>query len=437
MSVPLKVSLPIALEALGYIRNGSSLEKAMRKAILDEGPDIQAAVQSILYSATRHAFLAKALIKELVSREPTPIVFDLLVIVLAQLLETPQKAYAIVNETIGMMKSYRQLVAAGGFVNACLRRFGREKEALLTKVRDNPEVKYNAPAWYIHKLEVDIGEEKAHAALLLAQKKPPLTLRINRRKTSLSDWCALARKHKLESIPLGKDAVILSTPIPVGQIPGFYEGLVSVQDAGAQLAAEFLNPPDNGQVLDACAAPGGKTAHLLELYNVTLTACEIDPIRAKKIEENLKRLDLKSEIIVCDASEIDTWGPSRRFDAILLDAPCTASGIFRRHPDIVFNRRPEDIQTLALQQKKLLETLWPHLKFGGKLLYVVCSLFKEEGVSQITNFVKRHRDALLTPLADTLPAMLTLIPCESSDMKSAPLPNTHDGFFYALLTKRS
>lgn len=436
MSVPFKLSFPSAVDALQYIEEGASLEKALAYAASAKEPELRAAVQSILYNAIRRLFLCEALVKELANREPNDIIRRLLIIALSQLIESPEKSYAIVNETVLLLKSSKRFYTAAGFVNACLRRFGREKDTLLRKLTVYPEIRFNAPLWYIDKLYNDIGEENAKSLFTLAQKRPSLVLRVNRRKSTPLDWCKLAETAGLHATPIGLDGVILSDAVPVDNIPGFSNGLVSVQDAGAQLAAQFLAPQPGEQILDACAAPGGKTAHLLECSDAKLIALEQDPLRATRIEENLHRLGLNATVLVADAADTKSWNKSQRFDAILLDAPCTASGILRRHPDIVLNRREEDINSLYLQQKRLLEALWPHLKFGGRLLYVVCSVFREEGKKQIDDFLKRHKEAHATPLAQNMPATLTLIPCENEEQHFSILPQTHDGFFYAMLTKK-
>lgn len=262
-----------------------------------------------------------------------------------------------------------------------------------------------------------------------------MTLRVNVRKTTVEKWLADAQAAGCPARALGGQAVLLEKARPVNRIPGFAEGLVSVQDAGAQLAGLFLAPRSGERILDACAAPGGKTAHLLELADCSVTALESDPQRAPRINENLSRLALKADVGVCDAADIARWWDGKPFDAVLLDAPCTASGIVRRHPEIVFSRRPDDIVALAQQQKRLLEALWPVVKSGGRLLYAVCSVFAEEGSQQITAFLETHADAQAVALPKCSCAQLRLMPCDNPDMPEL-INGPHDGFFYSLLQKR-
>jgi 16S rRNA (cytosine967-C5)-methyltransferase len=234
---------------------------------------------------------------------------------------------------------------------------------------------------------------------------------------------------------VGEDALCLAQPLPVGEVPGFAEGWVSVQDAGSQLAAPFLQAMEGMRVLDACAAPGGKTAHLLERAQLELTALEVDGARARRIHENLARLGLAAEVRVADAGELAAWWDGRPYQRILLDAPCTASGIVRRHPDIPWLRREADVAQLARAQSRLLDALWEALAPAGRLLYVVCSLFPQEGAQQVDCFLDRRADARLVPLATGLPGRLQLLPAEASEPAAPGLPAVHDGFFYALLEK--
>ena len=217
-------------------------------------------------------------------------------------------------------------------------------------------------------------------------------------------------------------ALTLLRPVPVEQLPGFGQGMVSVQDAGAQFAARLLDLGDGMRVLDACAAPGGKTAHMLELADVDLTALDTDPVRLARVNSNLERLGLSAHLACADAAATEAWWDTRTFDRVLLDAPCTASGVVRRHPDIKWLRQPGDIRRFAEQQQRLLEALWKVLARGGKLLYVTCSIFMEENQERIGGFVARHPDA------HTLGAM------PGRDGLLLP-DNEHAGFYFALLQK--
>ena len=280
-----------------------------------------------------------------------------------------------------------------------------------------------------------LGGEQAPEIFALQQKHPPMTLRVNTRKVSVEEAKAKLEKAGIPTERVGKFGLILLSPKPVKDVPGFTEGEVSVQDAGSQLAAELLDAKKGMRVLDACAAPGGKTAHILELAEVDMTALEIDPKRASRITENLDRLGLKAKVAVADAGEPKKWWDGRPFERILLDAPCTASGIVRRHPDIPWSRKPEDIGKLARTQGKLLETMWPLLANNGRILYAVCSVFPEEGPRGIEGFCARHPDAKLIPIGPKGEKLLSLAPAESLQDSDSVWPATHDGFFYALLEK--
>lgn len=434
MSLSFSGLLSVALPALSRFESGETLDNAIA-ASLRERKELRPALQAVMYDLTRHYFLCDFLIRELAPREPADPIRQTLMLGLSEILITPEKSYALVNETVNFVKSQKDLHSASGFVNACLRRFCREKDALLSAAHGDTLASLNAPLWYIKKLEASIGKEETEKLLLLAQEPPRLVLRVNCRKSTPEKYCKELQDKEIAAFPLGLDGVVVEKALPVSDIPGFSEGVVSVQDAGAQLAARFLRPQDGETILDACAAPGGKTSHLLERSNASVTALEISESRTELIKENLDRLNLQAQVYTADAADPATWAKGTRFDAILLDAPCTASGILRRHPDIAFLRYPEDIESLAKQQKKLLETLWPLVKFGGRLLYVVCSVFREEGKNQIAEFLMRHKDAHETPLGPGLPSSLTILPADSPQERADGLPRITDGFFYALLVK--
>lgn len=448
-SASLARAIILAARARCAMSEGASLEKALEAACRGADGAERAAAQSLVYSATRLYMLASYIFERLAQRPPEAHVRFITLVALALLVESPEKSYVICNEAVKAVKSVNP--RAAGFVNACLRRFTRERNALLDEARSFEQVRFNAPAWWIDKMRAALGRERADAMLALAQTRPPMTVRVNRQKTTVSDWCASARAAGMAVRELGSaadaitpEAVQVLDPVPVSNLPGFDEGLVSVQDAGAQLAAHFLAPAAGERILDACAAPGGKTAHLLELAPCRVTALEVDPGRTARIHENLERLHLAATVVTADAGcigEQHRWYDGTPFDAVLLDAPCTASGIMRRHPDIVFSRRPTDIASLALQQKRLLEALWPLVKFGGRLLYVVCSVFKEEGVEQIASFLSRHPDAALRSVRPGADRMITLTAMDDDGVRLAPtvtgISAVHDGFFYALLEKHS
>jgi 16S rRNA (cytosine967-C5)-methyltransferase len=269
-------------------------------------------------------------------------------------------------------------------------------------------------------------------------RQAPMTLRVNRRRGSVQACQAMLQQAGIAARPVGAAGLELERALPVTAIPGFADGWLSVQDAAAQLAAPLLldglSAGSGLKVLDACAAPGGKTAHLLELADCEVTALDIDEARCGRIRQNLQRLGLSARVIAADAAAPDTWWPAAgatNFDAILLDAPCTASGIVRRHPDIPWLRREADIAQLATVQAGLLRALWPLLKAGGRLLYATCSVFHEEGVDQVESFVANNSDVVLRHAPGHLLPQST---APEDSVRDNPL-GEHDGFFYALLEK--
>lgn len=432
MSSALAVALTRSIPLWIGVKKGLSIERALEGLPKDAGE--RSACQSILYTAVRQRALLQTLSSRLISRAPTDEVMALIELALGLLAEGKEKPFTVVNEAVSAAKYSRKMARAANFVNAVLRRFGREKEDLIKAAEKQATVRFNAPEWWIQRYEEVFGR-KTPEVFSLQQKHPPMTLRVNTRKTSVESAQAKLEAAGVAAERVGKFGLVLLSPRPVKDVPGFAEGEVSVQDAGSQLAAELLNASEGMRVLDACAAPGGKTAHILELADVDMTALEIDPRRAARITENLDRLGLKAKVTVADAGEPSNWWDSRPFDRILLDAPCTASGIVRRHPDIPWSRQPEDITKLARTQGKLLETMWPLLANNGRILYAVCSVFPEEGPRGIRSFCSRHPDARLIPIGPKGETLLSLFPAEGEQEPDLVWPATHDGFFYALLEK--
>ena len=435
--LPLRKLISRAAVARSRMREGANLPGALEIAAEGLPPNARAALQSMLYDLMRRRALTGALTREMLESPPPGPVLSLLEIALVLLVEKRYSDFTLVSEAVNAARDGRRTARFAGLVNAVLRRFLREREALLAKLRNLPEVRFNAPAWWIDRVR-RAWPDDWEQILTVAQLHAPMTLRVNRRRLTPEAYLERLEKLGLAARRVGEDAVLLEKPLPVEEIPGFSEGEVSVQDAGTQLAARFLPVKAGDRVLDACAAPGGKTAHMLELADCRVTALEIDPERAAMIERTLSRLGLRAaELRAADAARVAEWHSGEPYDAILLDAPCTASGIVRRQPDVPWSRRPEDIRRLAAEQKRILEALWPVLKTGGKLLFCTCSIFPEEGPLQIEAFLGRHPEAALVPLGNTGAGMMNLIPTENGvwpDEKG--LPAVHDGFFYALLEKR-
>jgi 16S rRNA (cytosine967-C5)-methyltransferase len=255
-------------------------------------------------------------------------------------------------------------------------------------------------------------------------RHPPMTLRANQRRISASEYLALLEQHHLSAKIIYPDALQLDKPVSVDRLPGFHDGLVSVQDAGAQIAARLLDVHDGMRVLDACAAPGGKTSHILEMAKVELLALDKDEKRLERVAENLQRLGLTAKLVAGDAADPDSWWDGKVFQRILADVPCSASGVVRRHPDIKWLRRRADIPGFAVQQLGILSSLWRLIEQDGKLLYATCSVFQQENEQVIATFLAQQPDAL------RLPVMLP----ENSEGQLLP-NDQHDGFFYALLQK--
>ena len=426
-----------ALEALlAGERLDSALEAAERAAKLEpaSGPP----VRDLAYSAARQLGLCRELARVLNSREPAAPVAALQCLALSQLI-TPQRHPAtIVDQAVRAARADPRTEAAAGFINATLRAFLRAVPDWLERARREPEARWNHPRWWLDQLRAD-HPTHWQAIAESADRYPPLTLRINLRRTDLPGYLAMLSAAGLAARVVGPAAIIVEPACPVHALPGWSDGLVSVQDEGAQRAAGWLDPQDGQRVLDACAAPGGKSAHLLELRSVHLTALDLKPQRLRRVGEGLSRLGLSANLVCGDAANPSAWWKGQRFDRILIDAPCTASGIVRRAPDARWLRRRGDIATLAATQRRIIDALWPLLEPGGKLLYATCSVFNAEGRGVIGPFLRDHRDARDIPLA-TNPRQL---PGSATDSgpglqllpTSAPAQD-HDGFFYCLIEKR-
>ncbi|MEP6608468.1 MAG: 16S rRNA (cytosine(967)-C(5))-methyltransferase RsmB [Burkholderiaceae bacterium] len=424
---PLAEVLQQAAMVWRLFRAGQSLDRAIA-AVVDKRPNLRPAVQDASYSAVRHLAASERIIERLSARTPARDVAALLAVSLAQLQSGRYGDHVVVDQAVSAARSSPKTRAASGFVNALLRTFVRERESLLADLRVDEVVHYNLPRWWIERLQRAYPPDwKAIAES--QQQPPPLVLRVNTSRLSVDAYLRTLQDLGISAMRVGPQALWMHEPRPVSAIPGFSAGDVSIQDGGAQLAASWLDARPGMRVLDACAAPGGKTAHLAELGATDLTALEVDPDRALRIEENLRRIGVAARIVIGDARQPDT---GVLYERILLDAPCTASGIVRRHADIPWLRRPTDVAQLTTVQRELLDALWPLLTPGGRLLYVVCSLFPEEGREQINRFLERRPDARQVPLpaAQLLPTSTSV-----AAWQDCGLPTLHDGFFYALLEK--
>ncbi len=454
-SLPLSQLLGRCANAVAAVRKGQSLNEALAATPATERPGTQA----LAFTVMRRMGLAQALRHKLVPKAPHPWVDALLISALALIDEGSYDDHTLVDQAVNACKKNRQVgQAASGLVNAVLRRFLRERAELMASLTNDEVACHNHPGWWIKRLKKD-WPDHWQAILAANQAQPPLTLRANTRHGSVADYRERLADVGLLPVgakgpasapptPLGPEPIVLPRAVPVNQLPGFAEGDASVQDASAQWAAPLLlqaggkRLPAGSRILDACAAPGGKTAHLLELGDFDVTALDADPERLKRIADTLGRLGLKARTIAADASRPADWWDGQPFDAILLDAPCSASGIVRRHPDARWLRRDTDIAALAAIQDAILDALWPLLKPGGHLLYCTCSVFREEGEDRIDAFLQR------TPGARRLPSPGHILPVveypETAAHRplgpatpGAPAADPGDGFFHALLAKPS
>lgn len=308
-----------------------------------------------------------------------------------------------------------------GVVNGVLRNALRQSAELERAADADMVAEFRHPPWWIRRLRNQYPD--AWRAILTAgNTHPPMALRVNRRRASLRSTLDAFAAADLPVKELSNGALLLERPVPVTRIPGFAEGLVSVQDAGAQYAARLLDLRDGLRVLDACAAPGGKTAHILERAEVSVVALDADAQRAARVTDNLIRLGLEAEVRAADCRDVGRWWDGRPFDRILADVPCSASGVVRRNPDIKWLRRSDDIARFAAQQAEILDALWQVLAPGGRMLYATCSVFAEENQEQIAGFAGRHADCRQLPIGGQPDCQY--LPCAE-----------HDGFFYALLEK--
>jgi 16S rRNA (cytosine967-C5)-methyltransferase len=432
----LAFSLVGAAHAVSYVLDGVALPQALSRVFIQTNalPQARGAIQDIAYRTMRQVGRVDALIKEMTSKPPEPaLLYSLLCCSLSLLInstsekivdgkDAPYEDFVIVDQAVNAAASSENMVFAKGMVNAVLRRFLRERESLLAIVMKQPMAKWNYPQWWIDQCRAAYPEQWQNI-LEAGNTPPPMTLRVNQKAVSVNNYLEKLSEHDIDAVQIGPSAVKLKKPLPVMQIPGFEQGLVSVQDAAAQLAAVMLDIKDGMRVLDACAAPGGKTGHLLELANIDLQALDIDVKRVEKIHDNLARLNLFATIKQGDASK-SGWWDGQLYDRILADVPCTASGVVRRHPDIRWLRRKTDAVQLAETSAPILDNLWEKLKPEGKMLLVTCSIWPIESEMQAQAFMQRTNAVRLSAPGQILPKL-------GNDNELIE----HDGLFYALFQK--
>lgn len=408
------------------LANGRNLNQVLEESLRDKGgwlPAQRAALQDLSYGTLRFYGQLQAL-QDMLLHKPLPDerVRFLLLVALFQLQYGKSAQHAVVDQAVRAAHTLNPRVS--GLVNAILRNFLRSRDMLIGQAAEQQEARYSYPQWWIDMLHAQYGE-RSPAILEAGNQHPPMTLRINQRRTTSAEYLAQLAQQGIAARLTGPDALQLDKPVPVDKLPGFFAGLVSVQDAGAQYAARLLDVHDGMRVLDVCAAPGGKTAHILESAAVEMTAVDKDEKRLQRVAENLQRLDLTARLVAGDAAKPDTWWDGKPFQRILADVPCSASGVVRRHPDIKWLRRSTDIAGFAAQQLDILNALWRLLAQDGKLLYATCSVFQQENEQVVSAFLSQRADARRMPVV--LPGITD----------GQLLPNDqHDGFFYALLRKQ-
>ena len=431
-SPALSDQLLAAARAIQAVLGGQSLSEALESTPAALRPGTQA----LSFHAMRRLGHARAVRAQLVPRRPPERLVEALLLLGLSLLESSLRhaegaalppgtpvyhEHTLVHQLVEAAVADRRARPAKGLINAVLRRYSRERAALQPALT-TPEAIWNHPTWWIDTVR-QAWPDDWQGILAAADQPPPMALRANVRRVSRDGLRARLEAAGMAARPVGEDGLILDTPHPVRDIPGYAEGWWSVQDPSAQQAASLLPLRDGLRVLDACAAPGGKTAHLLERHTLHLTALDSDAQRLTRVADNLQRLGLTSPDVVlrcADAARPADWWDGQPYDAILADVPCTASGVVRRHPDIRWLRREDDLARTAALQARIADALWPLLAPGGHLLYATCSVFPQEGETQVQAFLSRHPDAR------RLAAPGHIFPGG---------PDQGDGFFYALLHK--
>ena len=419
----------MSAKVLEKLLNGSNLDKsfdAVFNSSKSKSIDIQESqIKALTYGSVRFLGKSRFIIDQLVKNKIENRTVECLIhIALYQLSQEKFNNFTIVNQAVDAAKKidFRK----SKFVNAILRNYLRSKDDLHALLNQEQVAKYSYQNWWINKVKIEFKNDWEEI-LEIGNQHPPLTLRINKRKINIEKYSETLINNGLEHQIISNTGLIIKNPLNINDIPGFLEGNISVQDFGAQIATELLDIKRKQKILDACAAPGGKTCNIVEYANVDVTALEIDEIRAKKIVDNLRRLELNANVIHGELCNDNLWWDGEHFDRILLDVPCSASGIVRRHVDIKWLRQMNDLKKFSEMQYLLLKSAWPLLKCGGKLLYVTCSIFSNENRDVIERFKKEFIDVNEIEL---------VYPNNIKHIKNQLIPSeNHDGLFYALLEK--
>lgn len=407
-------------------------EKSSLSQLMPAASSISPMTKEICFGFCRHYFRLQAIANRLLNKKPKEIEIWIAVLMgLYQLHYMQLPDYAVVKETVALLEKIKKNWAKA-LVNAVLRTFCREQNKILAQISNDPLFLYGQPQWLLELLQANWPEDW-QAIAQANDVHPPMTLRVNARKNSVAEYIQSLNQADIPATahPIATQGVTLSTPCDVHKLPGFAEGRVSVQDAAAQLAVSLLSLSAGLRLLDACCAPGGKTCHILET-EPNLAACialDVDRQRLKRVEENLKRLNLQATLVQGDALTPTTWWDGKLFDRILLDAPCSATGVIRRHSDIKLLRNAEEIKTVTQIQHKMLQSLWPLLAKGGLLVYATCSIVPAENEQQIAHFVASHPDCQIIKHHRSWG--------RATEHGQQILPGEYgmDGFFYAVLSK--
>jgi 16S rRNA (cytosine967-C5)-methyltransferase len=417
----LAFALDAAAHAIGAVVGGRNLDSAL--AALQLPPTIRPAVMDLAFVTLRRYGRGDLFLGKLMERPLSEdVIRGLLLAAISRLETRPLDAHTTVDQAVTAAAT----LAHGkykGLVNGVLRNFLRRREELSATAETDDVAHWQHPNWWLDKLRSAYPDDW-QAIAAAGNLHPPMSLRINRWRVATPDFSALLAQAGIAHRITGETSLQLDKPLPVERLPGFAEGLVSVQDFGAQQAAPLIDACTGMRVLDACAAPGGKTAHLLERARLDLVALDADAKRAARVVDNLHRLELDASVKVADCRDLTAWWDGRPFDRILADVPCSASGVVRRHPDIKWLRRPGDVAGFARTQSEILDALWQTLAPGGTMLYATCSLFPEENADQVATFVARHPDA-------------QRLPTHGEELEWQLMPDAEqDGFYYARLEKR-
>jgi len=411
-----------AARMVARVASGRSLaDQFSRGAETGESP--RAALLDLTHGTLRRYGLVQGIVAALSRRGlPDPLVQGLLWCALYALQSGRYAEYTVVDQGVRACTLLERWPAKD-YVNGLLRTYLRSRDAVEARLRGNEEARYQHPQWWIDLLR-GAYPERWEEILAAGNAHPPMTLRVNTRRVAPADYLQRLAEAGIAASAAGDAALLLERPVPVERLPGFAGGEVSVQDAAAQRAADLLDLAPGLRVLDACAAPGGKSAHILERADVALTALDLDPERCERVMRNLERLSLRADVRAADCMRPQTWWDGAPFDRILADVPCSASGVARRHPDLKWLRRAGDAAAFATRQAAILDALWQLLAADGKLLYVTCSVFPQENQEVVQAFLARTQGARSLPLPD------------GKESQWLPGPR-HDGFFYALIQKHA